>query len=522
MSDRTHLGIGDLDRALEMLPELLERIVLARPGCRFADVRLTAVESVSADAEDGAPRDAGKDGRAGMGIRVIGGEPIPSPGYIGVPVGRPDLERFPGFVEEAFDIAWRRARANARAKARLRESLPDVAGNLEETRLAATSPILDRYIVRLEEDPLALDPRALATRVAEASRSVAACDGIAFNAIWAGLWIERHLYVSSEGSAIDQVFPFALCDYFLVATGPEGPYEMDDHLGNQGGVEVFDRGANVRGATIEDYAMRLAAEAVETARAPSAPGDLGEVTVVTDPNFNSLLVHEIVGHPVEADRAVKMETAYAGRTWLYRSPQDNWLGKRIAASLVTAYSDPSLPGFGHYKYDHEGTPGRKIIHIDRGVFHGFMNSRQTAAILGEEPNGHYVATSPVLVPLIRMSTTVFGRGTSDPARMVSEVDDGWYLEGMRIPSIAESRENFRITARRIWRIERGEKTHLYRDGGMMADTRAYLASVDAVGKDFEIHPISNCGKGQPMQLRRLGNGAPTMRGRAVLTGTASR
>jgi TldD protein len=53
---------------------------------------------------------------------------------------------------------------------------------------------------------------------------------------------------------------------------------------------------------------------------------------------------------------------------------------------------------------------------------------------------------------------------------------------------------------------------------MTADTKDYLTKVDAVGKDFRLGPIPNCGKGQPMQIKRLGNGAPTMRSRAKLTG----
>ena len=52
----------------------------------------------------------------------------------------------------------------------------------------------------------------------------------------------------------------------------------------------------------------------------------------------------------------------------------------------------------------------------------------------------------------------------------------------------------------------------------MADSRAYLMNVDAVGSDFRLYPISNCGKGQPMQIKKLGNGGPTMRSRARLAG----
>jgi TldD protein len=257
---------------------------------------------------------------------------------------------------------------------------------------------------------------------------------------------------------------------------------------------------------------------VALAAAPVLPTSDGDVVVVTDPHYNTLVSHEIIGHPVELDRALKMETAYAGRSWLLGGLTEHQVGRRVASPLVTAYSDPALPGFGHYKYDHEGTPARRVVHIDRGIFRGFMNSRQTAAIFGGEPNGHWKATDASLVPLIRMSNTVFDAGARPADDIVKEVDHGYYVAGHRTPSIAESRENFRISARGVYEIRNGELGRLYRDGGIAADSRDYLMNVDAVGTDFRLYPIPNCGKGQPMQTKKLGNGGPTMRTRARVIG----
>jgi TldD protein len=159
-----------------------------------------------------------------------------------------------------------------------------------------------------------------------------------------------------------------------------------------------------------------------------------------------------------------------------------------------------------------------IFHIENGILKGFMNSRQTAAIMGAEPNGSYKATDASLVPLIRMSNTCFVKGDGDPQKIVREVDNGYYLVGHRIPSIAESRENFRITAQRVYEIRQGELGQVYKNGGIQADSRDFFMNVDAVGNDFRLYPIPNCGKGQPMQTKRLGNGGPTMRSRARLSG----
>ena len=116
-----------------------------------------------------------------------------------------------------------------------------------------------------------------------------------------------------------------------------------------------------------------------------------------------------------------------------------------------------------------------------------------------------------------MSNTVFARATTTPPHR-GGCRAGQLPRRPSIPSIAESRENFRISARDgSTRSERRAGT-LYRDGGITADTRDYLMNVDAVGTDFRLYPIPNCGKGQPMQTKRLGNGGPTMRSRARLTG----
>jgi len=335
--------------------------------------------------------------------------------------------------------------------------------------------------------------------------------------------LEREFFTSSEGAAIDQTFALTHGITYVVASGNEGIQEHYDDIGHQRGWEMIERGCEgplIHNKDLRTFSRALAQDALELADAPPLPGTGKPVTVVTDPHFNALLAHEIIGHPHELDRVLKMETSYAGRSWLFNDLEHNQLGKPVASHLLSAYSDPSLPGFGHYRYDHEGTRGRKVYHIEKGICRGFMNSRQTAAILKAEPNGSYKSIDASLVPLIRMSTTVFENGTKELKDMLGEINHGYYLVGHRIPSIAESRENFRITARKVYEIINGTPGRLFRDGGITADSRDFLMQVDAVGNDFRIYPIANCGKGQPMQSKKLGNGGPTLRSRARLTGTS--
>ena len=229
--------------------------------------------------------------------------------------------------------------------------------------------------------------------------------------------LSRELFCSSEGALIDQTFALTQGMAYVVGTTAECSQELYDVVGHQRGWEILTDGVHEPLMELPDFrtfALDLAREAIELAAAPPLPSTDRDVVVVTDPHYNTLVAHEIVGHPSELDRGLKMEMAYAGRSWLLGGLDDTQVGRPIASPLVSAYSDPALPGYGHYAYDHDGTPARRVVHIDRGVFRGFLNSRQTAAIFGGEPNGHYKAADASLVPLIRMSNTVFAAGDRRP------------------------------------------------------------------------------------------------------------
>ncbi|MGH7905371.1 MAG: metallopeptidase TldD-related protein, partial [Candidatus Binataceae bacterium] len=112
----------------------------------------------------------------------------------------------------------------------------------------------------------------------------------------------------------------------------------------------------------------------------------------------------------------------------------------------------------------------------------------------------------------------FAPGAASPERIIAEVEHGYFVCGHQIPSIAESRENFRISARRVYAIENGRLGRLYRSGSVTADSKDFFMNVDAVGDDLRFLAIPNCGKGQPMQAKRMSNGGPTLRSRARLAG----
>ncbi|NIT13510.1 MAG: TldD/PmbA family protein [Candidatus Dadabacteria bacterium] len=477
-------------------------------------MRVGAHHIKSAAAERGVAKSSSDETDLSLGIRVIAGDRMLASGFSGRFLGPGDFSKFDSILKESIEKAYGRALTNSEYKNKIKSSLGVLADSITSTDLGKIEVHEDEVRVSFEQDPQHISLQKIVNESVLISKNIEEqYSKNGYNVVTLSTEIIRELFVSTEGAFIDQTFPLTE-GFVYVLVGDEYNY---DQLGAQGGWEVLE-GKNVFSTDINQFATYLTAETIETSKADILEPSDKEVVVVTDPHFNALVVHEIVGHPVEADRALKMETAYAGRSWLLTNLEENQIGKQIASPLVTAYSDSNVNGYGFYGYDSEGVKGGRVTHIENGIFKGFLNSRESAVILGEEPNGAMQTSGSQYIPVVRMTNTVFDYGSSDPQEIIQEVDDGYYLQGHHTPSIGESRENFSISARRVSKIEKGEIVKTYRSGGITSDSKKYLMSIDAVGNDFVLYPMPNCGKGQPMQVKRVGNGGPTMRGIAKLTG----
>ncbi len=511
---KVHIEI--LDKLKEQISATLSGYYKSLKECKYLDLRLGVSEFKSASSENGKAKDVRDDCDLSFGIRVIAGG-MPSWGFYGQSLGKNDLKsrEIARLIKSGVNTAYERAIANAKKKSEFKE----VADSLTGVRLAEVEVCQETVPAEFEIDPRKITLQKILGMSKDVSGQMKALDAsVRFTAVEITTGINRELFCSSEGAKIDQSFPLTQGVIYVSAQkGESSPEVYYDYVGDLMGWEVIE-GKNVYNLSFLDFALERTRDTIELSGAEFLKTSEKEEVVVTDPHFNTLLVHEIIGHPTEEDRVLKMETAYAGRSWLFYNLNENQIGNQIASPLVNAFSDPTMMGYGHYKYDSEGTPARRVNLIENGILKGFLNGRETSAVLGHEPNGSMRATDPSLVPLVRMTNTAFGPGEKTPEDIIKEVRDGYYVVNHRIPSISESRENFRISAQKVYKIENGNLTKLYRGGGIMANSKDFLMSIDAVGNDFKLYPVPNCGKGQPMQIMRVGNGGPTLRGRARLTG----
>ena len=310
-------------------------------------------------------------------------------------------------------------------------------------------------------------------------------------------------FVNSEGSEILQNFTDIIME--MVATAHESGQTQSVNIteGGRGGLELITN-------KIQQSAKEISKKASELIYAKPVKEE--KATVVMNPDFVSLLTHEILGHPSEADRVLGKEMAWAGGAW--------WKGKigeKIGSKKLNVFDDPTIKeSLGWYYFDDEGVETKKTTLVENGVLKNHMQNRETSEIFNTIPTGNMRATDYRFMPLIRMACTCIGNGDQSVNEIIKDVKNGYYISNMKVPSIDMNRYNWNISCQYAQKIENGEITDLLRDVIVMGTAPEFFNSIDACGNDFTVRPITNCGKGDPMQSMMMGNGGPTIRGTAIV------
>jgi TldD protein len=317
--------------------------------------------------------------------------------------------------------------------------------------------------------------------------------------------INSKYFVNTEGSEILQNFTDTVVD--MIATSHDSGITQSVNIteGGRGGMEQL-----TNKNKIQQSAKDIALKASQLTLAKPVKEE--NATVVMNPDFVSLLTHEILGHPSEADRVLGKEMAWAGGAWW-----KNKLGEKIGSENLNVFDDPTIKeSLGWYQFDDEGIETKKTTLVEKGILKNHMQNRETAINLDSVPTGNMRATNYRFMPLIRMACTCIGNGDRNVNEIIKDVKHGYLISNMKIPSIDMKRYNWSISCQYAQRIENGEITDLLRDVIVMGTAPKFFESIEACGNDFTVRPITNCGKGDPMQSMIMGNGGPTIRGTATV------
>lgn len=315
------------------------------------------------------------------------------------------------------------------------------------------------------------------------------------NAVFAGYTeTERHiLVVTSEGFISDDSRPMARLNVAAIAGEGANKQRGSDGGGGRVRAEFF---SNVRSP--EDFAREAARQAVAQLDAAEAPA--GEMTVVLGPGWPGILLHEAVGHGLEADFNRKGVSAFSGL-----------IGSKIASELCTVVDDGTMANRrGSLNVDDEGNPTTETVLIENGILKGYMQDRLSGRLTGAAATGNGRRQSYKHIPMPRMTNTFMLAGDDDPADILRSVNNGLYCVNFGGGQVDISSGKFVFSASESYLIEDGKATRPVRGATLIGNGPDVLTKISRVGADLKLdNGIGVCGKnGQSVPV---GVGIPTIR-----------
>lgn len=311
--------------------------------------------------------------------------------------------------------------------------------------------------------------------------------------------VEEKAIVTTDGA--DASFRLARPELYVFATAErDGQLQTAyESVGATGGWQcLFDRQP-------QEMVDRAVSTAVDLLSARSPEG--GRAQVVMSPSIVGLLVHEAIGHTVEAD-FVQAGSAARGR-----------LGQQVASELVTlcdsGRSEHADHAGGTIPVDDEGVLAGRTEIIRQGRLVGYLHNRESAARMGMTPTGNARAWEYADEPIIRMRNTYVEPGEQTVEELIAGVEDGYLVDGPRNGQ-ADATAEFMFGVTTARRIRHGKVGELVKGVTLTGNAFEVLRTVDGVSRQFQWDLGSgHCGKGQPMKVDA---GGPYLRCRVTLGG----
>ena len=269
-----------------------------------------------------------------------------------------------------------------------------------------------------------------------------------------------------------------------------------DTKGGHGGYEI------VAGheAEVAAGAARKALTMLDAVDAPT-----GRLPVVVGNGFGGVLLHEAVGHGLEADAVQKRASVYAGK-----------LGDQIAEPNVKAYDDGRLPGeWGSDGIDDEGAPTQQTTVIEDGRLTSYLYDLLRARRDGVASTGNGRRESFRHLPQPRMTNTYFAPGDASPEELIGGVERGLYAVSFGGGQVEPATGDFVFGVSEGYLIEDGRVTAPVRGATLIGNGLEALAAVDGIAADLAV-ATGFCGKGG--QTVAAGVGQPHVRIRELTVG----
>lgn len=268
-------------------------------------------------------------------------------------------------------------------------------------------------------------------------------------------------------------------------------------IGGTVGFELFDV------MPPEEVANLAAKRAVRMLGA--SPALAGPMPVILSSDAGGTMIHEAVGHGLEADLAAQGLSVYAGR-----------IGDKVASALISVYDDATLAGRrGSFAFDDEGTPSQKTSLIEKGELLRYLSDHVCALRNEGASTGNGRRASYQHPPIVRMSNTIIEPGKDNPKEIISGTDRGLYVTRMGGGEVNTVNGDFIFEVQEGYRIEKGKIGEPVRGATLIGNGPKVLEIIDCVGNDLGFS-IGTCGKnGQEVPVA---SAQPTIRIPEIVVG----
>jgi TldD protein len=250
--------------------------------------------------------------------------------------------------------------------------------------------------------------------------------------------------------------------------------------------------------TPEHFADEAARQAILQLDARPAPA--GEMEVVLGPGWPGILLHEAIGHGLEADFNRKGTSAFTGR-----------VGTRVASDICTVIDNGTVPSRrGSLNVDDEGNPTSETVLIEKGILKAYLSDKLSSKLMGIPNTGNGRRESYEHIPMPRMTNTYMLAGKDAPEDIIRSVKHGIYAANFGGGQVDITNGKFVFSASEAYLIEDGKITAPLKDATLIGNGPDVLTRVSLVGSDLKLDEgIGTCGKdGQSVPV---GVGIPTIK-----------
>ncbi len=241
------------------------------------------------------------------------------------------------------------------------------------------------------------------------------------------------------------------------------------------GYELFDENP------MDSVALKAAQRAVMMLKAKRAQG--GRMPVVISSEAGGTMIHEAIGHGLEADLAQQGLSVYSKK-----------IGQQVASTAITVIDDATLPNKrGSFSFDDEGTPSKRNVLVKDGILQGYMYDRYTAMVDRTSSTGNGRRESYEHKPVPRMTNTFIAPGSLSQDEVIRSVDKGLIVKKMGGGQVNTVTGDFVFEVQEGYIIENGMIGEPVRGATLIGNGPEVLKSIDMVASDLGFS-VGTCGK----------------------------